>query len=134
MASGPGDDRVEQIIVDRLLDDHATGAGARLAAERERGPGHDVGGGVEVGVGKHDDGVLAAELELQALAEVGGFVDPSADRRRTGERHGGDVGMGDEMGASGESVHDVEHACWQSGVEERLGRGGHPSGESSATA
>ncbi len=119
---GSGDDRVEQLVVDRLLDDHPTGAGACLTAERERRPGDDVGGGVEVGVGEHDDRVLAAELELQSLAEVGGGVDLASDCGRSGERHRGDVGMGDEMGPGGEAVHDVEHAGRQAGVDERLGQ------------
>ena len=121
-------------VVHRLLDEDAAGAGAGLAAERERRAGDHVGGGVEVGVGEHDDRVLAAELELQALAEPGRVVDLAADGGRAGERHGGDVAVGDEVGAGGEAVHDVEHPRWQAGVDERLRRADRPSAASSARA
>ena len=121
MAPGAGDHGVEQLVVHRVLDQDPSGTGARLPAERERGAGDHVGGGLEVGVGEHDDRILAAELELQALAEPGRVVDLAADSRRAGERHRGDVAVGDEVRTGSEAVHDVQHPTGETGVDERRG-------------
>ena len=61
---------VEEGVVDGLGDDDAGAGGALLAVEAEGGGGDAVDGGVEVGIGVDDDGVLATELEDGALDEV----------------------------------------------------------------
>ena len=94
----------------RRFHEDAAGAGAGLAAERERRAGDDVGGDVEVGVGEHDDRVLAAELELQARPRWAAAwivrpiaVEPVNVTAATSV-------VGDEVGPGGEAVDDVEHA------------------------
>ena len=65
------------------LDEDPAGAGARLPGQREADErATTVGGGVEVGVGEHDDRVLAAELELQRAGR-GRSRRGSCDRRRS---------------------------------------------------
>ena len=66
----------------RAVDEDPAGARARLPGQREARAGDDRRGGVEVGVGEHDDRVLAAELELHAAAEADRGVD-LADRWRS---------------------------------------------------
>ncbi len=69
--------------------------------------------GVDVGIGQHDDGRLAAELERHALQSIGGgLVDCLSDERRARERNLVDAGMRHERGAdvlavAGENVHDA---------------------------
>jgi hypothetical protein len=50
--------------------DHAAGGGAALTGRPERRPHDAVDGQVEVGVVHDDDGVLAAELEVDVLELV----------------------------------------------------------------
>ena len=67
------------------IDEDPARSRARLAGEREAGPCDDGRGRVEVGVGEHDDRVLAAELEL----------DPSAEAHRCMDLLTGGVGPGE---------------------------------------
>jgi hypothetical protein len=50
---------------------------------------------IQIGVGEHDDRVLAAELERDGLDDLrrGARLDPSADRRRADERQSPDARM-----------------------------------------
>ena len=76
-------------------------------------PGTRRRGGFEVGVGEHDVGTLAAELECHPLQRVGRAPhDVLADRRRPGEADLGDVGMIDQPLAGRRPVtdNDVEDA------------------------
>ena len=67
------------------LDEDPSGAGARLTGQREARAGDDGRGRVEVGIGEHDDRVLAAELELHAPAETDRGVDLPTGGVRAGE-------------------------------------------------
>ena len=120
VARGPLRDRLDQLLIHRGLDEDPAGARAGLPREGERRAGHDVGSSLDVGVGEHDDGVLATELQLQPLAQTGGGVDLVTDCRRTGERDGVDSRVGDEVGAGIEAMDDVEDARWQAGLDEGI--------------
>ena len=79
--------RGHETIVDGLLDDHAAGGGALLPGGEEGGVDTLLDGGVEVGVGENDGGVLPAHLQLNAQAALAGFgVEPVADLAGAGER------------------------------------------------
>ena len=73
-----------ELVVDAVLDVDAPGRRALLAGRPERAGVGGLDGAVEVGVGHHDQRVLAAELELDALAERGRLVAHLlADRTRS---------------------------------------------------
>ena len=59
--------RVDELVVDRLLDDQPGAGRADLAGVQEDRGQREVEGDLEVGVGEHDVGVLAAELERDLL-------------------------------------------------------------------
>jgi hypothetical protein len=64
---GARDDLVDELVGDALLDDQPRPGGAHLAGVQEdRGQGV-VEGGLAIGVGEDDVGVLAAEFERGAL-------------------------------------------------------------------
>ncbi len=92
------DERGDEVVVDRVLDDEALAADAALAGVLEARLRGGLGGGRDVGVGEHDVGVGAAELEhvlLERAAALG--RDRHAGRLAAGERHGGDAVVGDEL-------------------------------------
>ena len=67
IGSARGDQLVDELVVDRLLDQQPGAGRADLAGVQEhRGQG-EVEGRLEVGVGEDDVGVLAAELEGDLL-------------------------------------------------------------------
>ena len=83
-----------------------------------------LGGAGEVGVGHHDQRVVAAELELRALAQAPGLLaDALADRDRAGEGDRVHAGVLDERGADFAAApdDDVEHAARDARVVERAG-------------
>ena len=87
-------------VVDALVDDGARAGRALLALEAECGLGHAFDGGIDVGIGVHDDGVLAAHFEDRALdpdlaGSRGGraLVDVEANFARTGESDVAGLGM-----------------------------------------
>ena len=82
----PLDQLVDELVVDRLLDDQPRAGGADLAGVQEdRGERH-VERGLAVGVGEDDVGVLAAELEGDLLHRAGrGGHDPLAGAEPAGE-------------------------------------------------
>src|SRR5205085_1135412 len=61
------DQAVDEAVVDAGLRDHAARCGAALARRAVRRPEDRADGEVEVGVVEHDDGVLAAELQVRVL-------------------------------------------------------------------
>ena len=120
---GSLDELRRERVVDALAGDDAARGGAALAGRAEGRPEDPLDGEVEVGVVHDDDGVLAAELEVDVL-EVGGAVlgglDP--DLARAGERDQRHVRVLDEALADrlAAAVHDVEHAGGQAGLLEDL--------------
>src|SRR5215218_2943823 len=86
-AGGAGLEATDELVRDGAIDDHAAARGAALPAGPERGPQDSLRREVEVGVAEHDDGVLAAELQAQALQPAAGTGrDRLARRRAAGER------------------------------------------------
>ena len=79
-------------------------------------------------------GFLPPSSSCSRCPRPGSGVDLVPGGVRSGEGDGVDVGVGHEVGAGGEPVHDVEHAGRQAGVDERLRRAARPSAASSATA
>ena len=79
-------DPLDQLVVDVLVDDEPRAGHAGLPGGREHAGDDAVGGGLEVGVGEHDLGRLAAELERDAR-EVArrALGDVDAGLRRAGE-------------------------------------------------
>src|ERR1019366_3100323 len=57
----------EELAVDILVHHDARTGRALLAREAEGGGGHSFHGGIEIGIGIHHDGVLAAHFEHRAL-------------------------------------------------------------------
>ena len=113
-----------QLVVDRLVRDHAARRGAALAGGSERRPDDALDGQVEIRIVHDDDRVLAAELEVDVLEAVGaGLRDRDACLARAGERDDRDVRMPDERIAdlSPAPVDDVDDA------------GGTPASISSST-
>ncbi len=130
----------------------ASSGEADLALELERGVGTGRGGSLEIRVVEHDEGVVAAELERDLLEQAAGqLAHPAARGGRPGERHGVDVGVGDDrlaglraadddveqpVGQPGLAEHGLEHGpaadgrlrIWleDHGIAQREGRGDHP--------
>src|SRR4051794_10317756 len=65
--SGAGDELVDELVVDGLLDDQPGPGRADLPGVQEHGRQSEVERRVAVGVGEHDVGVLATELERDLL-------------------------------------------------------------------
>ena len=84
--AGEGDDLLGELVVDAVVHDEPGGEGAALAGEGlvDRGGG-DERDRVEVGVGEHEAGRLAAELEhrrLQASRRRSARIAPGRGRAR----------------------------------------------------
>ena len=78
---GAADQLVDELVVDRLLDDQPGAGRAHLAGVQEHRGQREVQRGLAVGVGEHDVGVLAAELEGHLLhGRRGRGHDPLAGR------------------------------------------------------
>ena len=81
-----GQELLEEGVVDVVVDDRDAERGAALAGGAEAGEQRALGGEVEVGVGHHDERVLAAELEAGALQVAAAqLADAHADLGRAGE-------------------------------------------------
>ena len=102
------------------VDDVASGREADLALELERSEGAGRGGGFEVGIVEDDQGVVAAELEADALEQpTGQLAHPPTRRRRPGEEDARDVGIGDDgLADVGPADDDLENALGQPGLAE----------------
>ena len=109
----PGLEGLHEALEDGPLHIHPLGAQAHLPGIEEGGAEDAVHRRVKVGVGKHDAGVLAAQLEVDALQRVGAlFHDHAAGAAFTDEGDGLDGGMfGQRLaGFLADAVHGVEHA------------------------
>ena len=114
---------LEQRLHDAPLDDHPRARGAALAGRPERRPEDPVGGQVEVRVGEHDDTVLAAELEAEALEAPARLLrEHLPGRGAPRERDDGDVGALDDriadLGAA--PRHEVDDAGRETGLGHQL--------------
>ena len=136
---GRGDEALDELVVDRSLDEDPRAAQADLALVGEGGAkraGHRL---VEIGVGEDDGGVLAAQLERELLEQ----------RRRDARRSGAGRGAAGERDRAARRdarraprrprprpVDEVEHAGRQAasrqasasivgGHRRQLGRLGH---------
>ena len=88
------DQLVDELVVDRLLDDQPGAGRADLAGVQEDRGQREVERGLEVGVGEHDVGVLAAQLEGDLLHRGRGRGhDPPAGGQAAGERDQVDAGV-----------------------------------------
>ena len=117
-------DELDEAVVHRAFDEDPAAGAAVLSGVVEHRARHACRGRLEVGVGEHDVGALAAELERDPLQRVGRAPhDVLADRRRPGEADLGDVRMVDQPlpGRRPVADHDVEDAFGDAGLERQLG-------------
>ena len=108
---------------DGRLDDDATRRGALLPGAQERPARHLFGRLIQVRIRQHHRRVLATQLELDFLAFVGRLLlERPADAVRASKRDGmhGFVGDQDVADLRASAQHQVEHAGWQTRVDERL--------------
>ncbi len=109
-----------ELVVDRGLDQRAARRGAALAVQRVDHEQAGIERAVDIGIGEHDHRIFAAEFEMHALQRrralphdrgAGGAFADKADRL--------DVGMLGQClaGVFAKTVHDIEHARGQSGVQ-----------------
>lgn len=104
--------RVQQLVLDRLLDQEARARAADLALVEEDAGDDAFDGLVDRGVVEDDVGALAAQFEGDLLVGAGDLAgDGLADRGRAGERDLVHVLVLDEGGARvpvpGKDVHDT---------------------------
>ncbi|ENN88749.1 hypothetical protein RHSP_43422 [Rhizobium freirei PRF 81] len=112
-----GNDRGE-LVVDAFLDQQARGGGAALAVQRIDHEDGGIGGALQIGIGKDDDRVLAAELEMHPLQRVGALLhDHRAGAAFADEADGLDQGMLRQRAAGilAEAVDEVPNALRQAG-------------------
>jgi hypothetical protein len=113
----------EELIVDAFVDDGAGAGRALLTLETECRLRNAFDGGVDVGIGVDDDGVLAAHFkdgaldpELPGSLRGGSFVDVESDFAGAGEGDVARFGMRDDSiaeagaGAGTEIHHAFGHA------------------------
>ena len=134
-AAGLLGQRLDDVVVHAVGDEHARRRRAVLAGVVVAGAGDPGRHRLEVGVVEHHDRRLAAELEVDALERVGGGArDPLAGLDRAGQRDHVDVRVRDQplAGLAG-AGDDVQHALRQDLVRE-LARGAASSAASSRPA
>ena len=132
---GAGDELLGEGVQHALLDDHAAGSGAALAAGAEGAPHSALDRQVDVGVAEDDDGVLAAHLQVHAFAvsaAVGGDLAAHLDGAGEGDhRHprvahqsgAGIVLPEKEVDDAGRQAGLLQDAQQVSRAEGRVGRG-----------
>ena len=109
----------------RRLDVEAVGRRARLAVVAHLGDHRPLDGGVEVGVGQHDEGRVAAELHRHVEHAIRRLLDELlAHLGAAGERQLPDARVlehrrGDRAGAP--TGHDVDDTWRHAGLGEDLG-------------
>ena len=128
-----GDELLGQRIGDLLVRDDEAGGHADLPLVEPGAESYCRGDPIEIGVLKHDDGVLAAELELHFLEMLASkLADAAADRARSRERDHRDVGIGaDRLAGLGAAGQDLQHAFGQARLLEQA-RDDEAPGERSA--
>ena len=120
-----------EVVVDRALDVDAAGGGALLAGRPEGAGVDELRRTIEVGVRHDDRGVVAAELELDALAERGCLAAHLlADRHRAGERDRPHVRVRHQRRADGRAAADDDVEARRPGSRPR--RSTRPGGARSA--
>ena len=104
---------LDQLLVQRPLDQQARAGGAALAVHAEDLSQRGIDGQLAVGILEHHHRRFAAELERPSFQRRRAGRDHQAPSRRlTCEADQVDAGMGRERGAGGlaKAVHDVEHS------------------------
>ena len=124
MVGRPLDQAVDELVVDRLLDDQPGAGRADLARVQEDRGEREVEGDLEVGVSEHHVGVLAAELERHPLHRPGGGRhQPPAGLQTAGEGDEVDPGIGRQGCAGGRAGAEDEVA--DAGRQPGLGQQPH---------
>ena len=103
---------LQDVVVDRAVHEHPAAGRAHLALVAEHAHRRSRHRSVEVGVGEHDVGALAAEFERDPLELIGArALDVLADRLRPGERDLVDTWMGQQRlpRLVADPGDDVEH-------------------------
>src|SRR6202012_4406193 len=112
------DQPVDELVGDAVLhDDPATGRALLAVAEICAEDGA-FDRGVQISVGEHDGGALAAKLERGALkVDLLPVDDLAAGRGRSGERDLVDISVVDQSRAHGVAVaaDDIDNAGWNTG-------------------
>ena len=130
---------VDEVVVHVGVHDHGAERGAPLPGGAEPAEQRALDREVEVGVGHHDERVLAAELEARRLEVAAAqLADPSADVGRTGEadlverRPSSIAPLQPRERRRPVGEHHLERALGEAGVQdqlrERLGRRGRVLG------
>src|SRR5439155_10585376 len=116
---GTCDERIEELVVDPLVDHHAARGGAPLSGGAESTPYTSFNRELQIGVVHHDDDVFAAHFEVDFLERRRCLLrDRTADVGRTGKRNDADLFADDERfsdvaAAAGDEVDDaVREACF----------------------
>ena len=123
-AAGLLAERVDEVVVDRLLDEDPRARLAALAGRVVDRPDRARDRRAEVGVREDEVGALAAELERQPLDRLGAEPhDLAAGLRRARERDLVDAGVPDEVGAGRRPVagDDVDRAGRKADLGRELG-------------
>ncbi len=131
----------EELVVHALVDDGSGAGGALLALEAECGLRDAFDGGVDIGVGVDDDGVLAAHFkdgaldpELTGSLRGGGLIDMQPHFAGAGKRDVSSFGMCHDgiaeagAGAGAEVHHAFGHAGFFQQFNELGGDGGGVTG------
>ena len=120
---------LRELVGDRALDDDPPRRHADLALVEERAEGRRVHRELEIGVGEHDQRVVPAELEQDALeVPARGLGQPASGLGRAGEvddRHARvlDQALADRRRLSAGVGDDVQHAGRQPGPRRSRPRG-----------
>src|SRR5690606_23005247 len=112
--------RGDEVVVDRLVDQHAGGGGAVLAGVEVAGDRDVLDGLGDVDVLEDHDRRLAAQLEVDSLEILrGGLGDLHAGPYRAGDGgHGRDGVLDHHAAGVAVAADDVEDALGQDGAED----------------
>src|SRR5260370_1817125 len=107
-------------IGDALVNEVAAGGEAYLSLVEEGSPGSSAGCGLDVCIVQHDEGIVAAKLERDALElSARDRTNLTADASRSREADHVDEGLLDERRARLRTARQhMEQAAWQAGFFE----------------